>query len=899
MSINSSETTQLLRKRSLGNGIADVPHKLKCGKVSVHRNFPNGCGRLVQRTGPGETSVANGGVEIGTNSVITGGPVPAKLPPISTLEPLKISVDAEFSNPVETSKPKSAKLLEDLDKVNSIKPMKVVEPLAKAFKPQTMKPFETFHQVESLEAMKSRQPLPMLHKAELLDMSSSLKQPQTVSSMGLKLLKDVLPDVSEQQKTPDHSQLSFAVVTRAPKKYPPARRMTGTQNFPSGCMTNIQHGSEEGHLKFLGNPKIMSMNDENPIGDSDERVRDKQLQELAVANEEYPTKEDMPSEEKFGDERSKELDTSLVTFGVQPSNDKVIHEKVENDMSKEMAGHKNSQELAVVNERCAIRKHMPAEVTIGDQRSKELDVSLITLDVQPLNDKFIREKVKETLHMFEVIYKQILEDQRENPKDGRPMKPIYLLAADHLKKENKWVNVGKPIFGSVPGVEVGDEFHFRAELAIVGLHRNFQSGIDYTKEDGKILATSIVATGHYDDDELDKSDVLIYSGQGGRPVGGHKEIKNQKLERGNLSLKNSMDAKSVVRVTRGFKQAKGPHYLDHRSKPFSKYIYDGLYLVEKYWQDIGLHGASIYKFQLRRIPGQPKLVWTELNKLKRSTVYEDTCVFDISQGKEKICIRAVNNLDDKKPLPFIYTTKMIYSKWYNPAPHRGCDCTDGCLDPKKCFCTMKNGGEIPFNNDGAILEMKPLIYECGPSCKCPPSCGNRVSQHGIKFPLEIFQTQSRGWGVRSRTSIACGSFICEYVGELLQEKEAEERTNNDEYLFDIGRNCDGQLSKSNEQMSSSEFTADVDFTIDAAFFGNVGRFINHSCSPNLYAQDVLYDHDDDKIPHVMLFASENIPPLQELAYDYNYKIDQVHDAEGNIKKKNCYCGSLECSGRLY
>ncbi|KAJ6327240.1 hypothetical protein OIU78_014173 [Salix suchowensis] len=89
------------------------------------------------------------------------------------------------------------------------------------------------------------------------------------------------------------------------------------------------------------------------------------------------------------------------------------------------------------------------------------------------------------------------------------------------------------------------------------------------------------------------------------------------------------------------------------------------------------------------------------------------------------------------------------------------------------------------------------------------------------------------------------------------------------------------------------------FTIDAAQCGGVGRFINHSCSPNLYAQNVLYDHDDKRIPHVMFFAVENIPPLQELTYHYNYMIDQVFDSNGNIKKKSCHCGSPECTGRMY
>ena len=46
--------------------------------------------------------------------------------------------------------------------------------------------------------------------------------------------------------------------------------------------------------------------------------------------------------------------------------------------------------------------------------------------------------------------------------------------------------------------------------------------------------------------------------------------------------------------------------------------------------------------------------------------------------------------------------------------------------------------------------------------------------------------------------------------ELIQDKEAERRAANDDYLFGLGNGA---------------------FAVNAAKFGNVGRFINHSCSP--------------------------------------------------------------------
>ncbi|XP_058086745.1 histone-lysine N-methyltransferase, H3 lysine-9 specific SUVH6-like [Magnolia sinica] len=537
---------------------------------------------------------------------------------------------------------------------------------------------------------------------------------------------------------------------------------------------------------------------------------------------------------------------------------------------------------------------------------QEVSLSVIPFGLPSASDKSARNKVRETLRLFQAICRKLLQEEEAKSKEqGQTTKRIDLTASTLLKAKNKWVNAGEVILGNVPGVEIGDEFRYRVELAIIGLHRLFQSGIDYTKRGGMIVATSIVASAGYADD-TDGTDVLIYSGQGGNPRGGDKQPEDQKLERGNLALKNSIDSETPVRVIRGFKEHKGNDSQDTRGRTVTTFTYDGLYMVEKYWRQAH-HGLLVFKFQLRRIPGQPELAVKEVKKSKKSTVREGLCVVDISEGKEKIPICAVNTIDDKRPPQFNYITKMIYPSWYDPIPPRGCECSDGCLDSEKCFCAVKNGGEIPFNYNGAIVEAKPLVYECGPSCKCPPSCYNRVSQHGIRFQLEIFKTKLRGWGVRSLTSIPSGSFICEYTGELLQDKEAEQRTGNDEYLFDIGHNYsdhslwDGlsNLIPDLQSNASCEVVEDVGFTIDAAQHGSVGRFINHSCSPNLYAQNVLYDHDDKRMPHIMFFAAENIPPLQELTYHYNYTIDQVRDSDGNIKKKNCYCGSHECTGRLY
>lgn len=51
------------------------------------------------------------------------------------------------------------------------------------------------------------------------------------------------------------------------------------------------------------------------------------------------------------------------------------------------------------------------------------------------------------------------------------------------------------------------------------------------------LAVGIVLSGMYEDD-LDNADEIVYTGQGGHNlIGDKRQIRDQKLERGNLALK--------------------------------------------------------------------------------------------------------------------------------------------------------------------------------------------------------------------------------------------------------------------------------------------------------------------------------------------------------------------------
>ncbi|GIL58309.1 hypothetical protein Vafri_13386 [Volvox africanus] len=57
--------------------------------------------------------------------------------------------------------------------------------------------------------------------------------------------------------------------------------------------------------------------------------------------------------------------------------------------------------------------------------------------------------------------------------------------------------------------------------------------------------------------------------------------------------------------------------------------------------------------------------------------------------------------------------------------------------------------------------------------------------NGVVLPLEVFMTESKGWGVRCREHIPAGAFVCTYVGQVMTDRMAEVRKGVDHYLFNL------------------------------------------------------------------------------------------------------------------
>ena len=192
----------------------------------------------------------------------------------------------------------------------------------------------------------------------------------------------------------------------------------------------------------------------------------------------------------------------------------------------------------------------------------------------------------------------------------------------------------------------------------------------------------------------------------------------------------------------------------------------------------------------------------------------------------------VENHMDEAPIPqgFKYITSNMYGEGVpDPTSPEVASLVCGCtcyLIGKKCglknqhCCPKMAGAEFPYSLAGKIrIPPGNPIYECNSRCSCPPDCINRVVQRGRKINMCIFRTPNgRGWGVKTMEPIKPNTFVTEYVGEVVTTEEAERRgelydQEGRTYLFDLDFNCD-----------------DNAFTIDAANYGNISHFFNHSVS---------------------------------------------------------------------
>ncbi|KAI1733305.1 SET domain-containing protein [Ditylenchus destructor] len=257
---------------------------------------------------------------------------------------------------------------------------------------------------------------------------------------------------------------------------------------------------------------------------------------------------------------------------------------------------------------------------------------------------------------------------------------------------------------------------------------------------------------------------------------------------------------------------------------------------------------------------------------------------DIAEGTTEFPIPVINDVDEEEvDTRFKYVVANVDDMEYSLEDLKGCDCEDECV-PGSCACIDASNIEIEDNRIKNASELhnrfeKFELYECGRDiCKCKGKCRNRLTPDKFNIKVELVKQKDKGFGVLSKQFIEAGTFVAEFVGELLCVIEANSRQNPSEYCFFVNHL---HTSKKN----SGHF-------VDPTRFGNIARFFNHSCLPNLTPFRYYSNHRRLDRVSMAFVAWRTIVPGAEITIDYGSKWWTT-----NVKQSHnffCRCGWLYC-----
>ncbi len=140
---------------------------------------------------------------------------------------------------------------------------------------------------------------------------------------------------------------------------------------------------------------------------------------------------------------------------------------------------------------------------------------------------------------------------------------------------------------------------------------------------------------------------------------------------------------------------------------------------------------------------------------------------------------------------------------------------------------------------------------------------------------KVKKSSIHGTGVFATDHITKGKQIIEYIGEKINKKEGDARS-------------EKRLKKYLHSKSTGSvyiFELNRKFDIDGSPLYNKARYINHSCDPNC---EVEIENNQ-----IWISSIKNIKKGEELTYDYGYAFDK-----DDYKDHECRCSSRYCMGYI-
>ncbi|XP_061641972.1 histone-lysine N-methyltransferase SETMAR isoform X1 [Phyllopteryx taeniolatus] len=278
---------------------------------------------------------------------------------------------------------------------------------------------------------------------------------------------------------------------------------------------------------------------------------------------------------------------------------------------------------------------------------------------------------------------------------------------------------------------------------------------------------------------------------------------------------------------------------------------------------------------------------------------------DLSNGLEYVTISFPPDSTEQLCPVFQYSPVNIQGPGCPVDPSEvtlpGCSCVSHSCITESCCCLQTHGQAYAGNGTLRRISVSDVghftpVFECNALCSCSDTCSNRVVQRGLILSLQICTTARSGWGVRTLQRIPHGTFVCEYAGEVIGFEEARrrqlaQRFEDNNYIIAV-----------REHAGTGSITETF---VDPATVGNIGRFLNHSCLPNLFMVPVRVH---SLVPRLALFAGRDIDVQEELTFDYsggytNQTPGQLHctqtdtaiQASKTVQRKTCHCGANNCA----
>jgi len=139
--------------------------------------------------------------------------------------------------------------------------------------------------------------------------------------------------------------------------------------------------------------------------------------------------------------------------------------------------------------------------------------------------------------------------------------------------------------------------------------------------------------------------------------------------------------------------------------------------------------------------------------------------------------------------------------------------------------------------------------------------------------IVIKKSRIHSAGIFAKNDISKGTRVIEYVGEKITKAVADRR-------------ADIPLEKNKKNGAYGAvyiFILNKRHDIDGNVKYNTARLINHSCDPNCETEIIR--------GHIWVIAIRDIKKGKEIAYNYNYDVEDYEDHQ-------CCCGSKRCVGYI-